>query len=128
MVALSSCAPACAVAADPSSPDAGPAAGNERSDPEAAETARREADEIARRERAFSSGMLALVGIVLLGGLLVVVTILWGGSARKRARAGLPAQSPQDELWYLRKKEPRSTGDAETGPPDENDSERATPS
>lgn len=104
------------------------------------------------QKRAVAGGVLAIVGIALIGGLLMILTILWGGSLRKRMRSELPSASPPDELWYLRKRLPggpnapaesggaadssnpaegisgNSSGDAAGGDPlSDSDSDRASP-
>ncbi|MEX0717634.1 MAG: hypothetical protein WD066_13660 [Planctomycetaceae bacterium] len=90
-------------------------------DADAAEAARRAAKERARRERVVASGLLAIVGIAIIGGMLIIVTILWGGSLRKRVRTAPRATPPQDELWYLRKPKPEDSESVKTEEPPSDD-------
>lgn len=91
--------PAAALAQDAPRDPIDPPAAVERDDADAPVAA----EDRARQEKIITSGMLAIVGIAIIGGMLIIVTILWGGSLRRRTRAIPPATPPQDELWYLRK-------------------------
>lgn len=56
--------------------------------------------------------VLSLICIVFL--LLIILVALWARRIRMMTRQPLPAQNPDDPLWYLRKGKPRdSSGAAE---------------
>ncbi len=68
-------------------------------------------DEDERRALVVQTLLWILLGIALLGGVVMVGILLYGGHARRMARTPLPNQSAEDPFWYLRK------GDAEDVPP-----------
>lgn len=56
----------------------------------------------ARRERAFTVGLLLLAVVLLAGVGLLAGVLIWGARLRRVSRAPLPTVRKQDELWFLR--------------------------
>lgn len=64
----------------------------------------------AERKRAVTTAVLMLGGILFVGGMSIVLIVLWGFRVRRLARQPLPSGTAIDPLWYLRARKDRVHG------------------
>lgn len=70
-----------------------------------------------QRRRIVTAAFYVLGGILFVGLMLIVLTVLWGSRTRRVARKPLPEQSPGDPLWYLRPD--KQVGISDAAPPED---------
>jgi hypothetical protein len=66
--------------------------------------------EEAARQRALTSAILMLGGVLFIGAMMIVLILLWGFRVRRIARKPLPRSTPIDPLWYLRARQETRLG------------------
>ena len=64
----------------------------------------------AERQRALTTAILMLGGVLFIGAMTIVLILLWGFRVRRIARRPLPRTTPVDPLWYLRGRQDRPLG------------------
>jgi len=81
-----------------------------------------------RKKGTVTAALLVLLGIMSIGGLLIVTTIVWGMRLRRLARSRSGGKTNVDSLWYLKKqhdqKEP-GAGDATESSQDDTEAPEA---
>ena len=68
----------------------------------------RDAIQAEKRRKVGLVGILVVLGVALIMLILIGFTMAWGRGLRRTVRKPLRKLEPEDELWYLRKREPSS--------------------
>ena len=68
----------------------------------------RDAIQAEKRRKVGLVGILVVLGVALIMLILIGFTMAWGRGLRRTVRKPLRKLEPEDELWYLRKRESSS--------------------